>query len=137
MFRVAAALWGTWGLVHLAAGLSVMRAFAHEVAGVPESVNLTVMGSEVPFEVRRSLAEHQFNNSWFGLVVLVGSVLLWRGSRTGVLLCNIVGGLAHLGFTVFQVLPGASNAVGVGMTVVALCAVVLSLAASVRSMRAG
>lgn len=128
-YRVAAVLWAMWGLLHLAAGLSVMRTFASEVAGVPESVKLTVMGSELPFLVRRSLAEHQFNNSWFGLVVLSGSALVWRGSRTGVLLCTIVGGLAHLGFTIFQVVPGYSNAVGVAMTFIAASAVVLSLTA--------
>ncbi len=127
MFRVAAVLWAMWGLLHLAAGLSVMSVFARGVTGVPESVRVSVMGGEVPFEVRRSLAEHEFNNSWFGLVVLVGSVLVWSGRRTGVLLCTIVGGLAHLGFTLFQVLPGASNAVGVAMTFVAASAVVLSL----------
>jgi hypothetical protein len=129
MFRVAAVLWAMWGLLHLAAGLSVMSVFVGEVAGVPESVMLTVLGSELPFEVRRSLAEHQFNNSWFGLVVLAGSLGVWRGNRTGALVCTIVGGLAHLGFTIFQVLPGASNAVGVAMTLIAACAVVLSLAA--------
>ena len=99
MLRVAAVLWAMWGLLHLAAGLSVMSVFARAVTGVPESVMLSVMGGALPFEVRRTLAEHQFNNSWFGLVVLVGSVLVWRGSRTGLLLCTVVGGLAHLGFT--------------------------------------
>lgn len=97
LFRGAAVLWAMWGALHLAAGLSVLTTFASAVVGVPESVNLTVMGGELPFHIRRTLAEHSFNNTWFGLVVLVGSVLVWKRSRLGVFLCTIVGGLAHLG----------------------------------------
>lgn len=128
-FRVAGVLWAMWGLLHLLAGLSVVTTFSSEVAGVPESVMLRVMGDEIPFHVRRTLAEHSFNNAWFGLVVAVGSVLVWKGSRLGVFLCTIVGGLAHLGFTIFLVVPGYSNAVGVTMTLIAAGALSLSVAA--------
>lgn len=133
VFRAAAVLWAMWGALHLVAGLSVMTTFAREVVGVPETVNLTVMGGALPFHVRRSLAEHSFNNTWFGLVVLVGSVRVWRRSRLGVFLCTIVGGLAQLGFTIFLVVPGRSNAVGVAMTVIAASAVALSVAAQLAS----
>ena len=133
MFRAAGVLWAMWGLLHLLAGLSVVKTFASEVAGVPESVMLRVMGDEIPFHVRRTLAEHSFNNTWFGLVVLVGSVLVWKGSRQGVLLCTVVGGLAHLGFAIFLVVPGFSNAVGVAMTVIAAVAVALSVGAQLGS----
>lgn len=129
MFRVAAVLWAMWGLLHLLAGFSLLSTFSGEVASVPESITLAVMGTEMPFYVRRTLAEHTFNNTWFGLVVAVGSVLVWKGSRLGVLLCAIVGGLAHLAFTIFVVVPGFSNEVGVVMTFVAAAAVVLSLIA--------
>jgi hypothetical protein len=129
LFRVAAVLWAMWGVLHLAAGLSVVTTFTNEVAGVPETVMLNVMGGALPFHVRRTLAEHSFNNTWFGLVVTVGSVLVWKRSRLGVILCAIVGGMAHLGFTIFLVLPGSANAVGVAMTFVAAGAVVLSLTA--------
>lgn len=134
-FRVAAVLWAVWGALHLVAGLSVVTTFAREVVGVPESVQLTVMGGELPFHVRRTLAEHSFNNTWFGLVVLVGSVWVWKRSRLGVFLCTIVGGLAHVGFTIFLVVPGYSNAVGVAMTVIAAAAVALSVAALGRPLR--
>ncbi|MBX7098157.1 MAG: hypothetical protein K1X89_10635 [Myxococcaceae bacterium] len=133
MFRVAGVLWAAWGLLHLVAGISVVRTFSNEVAGVPESVTLSLMGDQLPFHVRRTLAEHSFNNTWFGLVVLVGSVLVFRGSRQGVLLCTIVGGLAHLGFTIFLVIPGFSNPVGVAMTFIAACAAILGVTAQVRS----
>ncbi len=129
VFRVAAVLWAMWGALHLVAGLSVVTTLASEVVGVPESVQLTVMGGELPFHVRRTLAEHSFNNTWFGLVVLVGSVLVWKRSRLGVFVCTIVGGLAHLGFTIFLVVPGYSNAVGIAMTLIAASAVALSVAA--------
>jgi len=128
LFRVASVLWAMWGLLHLVAGFVVLSTFASEVHGVPESVTLTAMG-DMPFHVRRTLAEHNFNNMWFGLVVTVGSVLVWRGSRLGVLLCAVVGGLAHLGFTIFLVVPGYSNAVGVAMTVIVALAVLLSFMA--------
>ena len=129
LFRVAGVLWAMWGLLHLVAGVSLLPTFANEIVGVPEAVTLKFMGSEMPYYVRRTLAEHTFNNSWFGLVVTVGSVLVWRGSRLGVLLCAVVGGLAHLGFTIFLVVPGYSNAVGVAMTVIAASAVLLSFIA--------
>lgn len=133
LFRVAGVLWAMWGLLHFVAGVGVVRTFASEVAGVPESVMLSLMGDQLPFHVRRTLAEHSFNNMWFGLVVLVGSVLVWRGSRLGVFLCTIVGGLAQLGFTIFLVIPGLSNAVGVTMTFTAACAAISSVMAQVRA----
>lgn len=133
LFRVAAVLWAMWGLLHFVAGVSVVRTFASEVAGVPESVVLSLMGDQLPFHVRRTLAEHSFNNMWFGLVVLIGSVLVWRGSRLGVFLCTIVGGLAQLGFTIFLVMPGLSNAVGVTMTFIAACAAISGVMAQVRA----
>lgn len=123
-----------WGVLHLVAGFVMMSTFATELPGVPESVALAAMG-DMPVHVRRTLAEHNFNNLWFGLVVTVSSVLVWRGSRLGVLLCAIVGGMAHLGFTIFLVVPGYSNAVGVAMTVIAASAVVLSLTAHYGSTR--
>ena len=133
LFRVASVLWAMWGLLHLVAGAGVLSTFASEVTGVPESVTLTLMGGEMPFNVRRTLAEHNFNNTWFGLVVTAGSVQVWRGGRLGVLLCAIVGGLAQLGFTIFIVVPGYGNAIGVAMTFVAASAVVLSFWAYFRS----
>lgn len=84
---------------------------------------------DMPFHVRRTLAEHNFNNMWFGLVVTVGSVLVWRGSRLGVLLCAIVGGLAHLGFAIFLVLPGYAGPIGIAMTFIAAAALFASLTA--------
>lgn len=132
-YRVAAVSWALWGLLHLVAGVSVVRTFSSEVAGVPESVMLSMMGDELPFHVRRTLAEHSFNNTWFGLVVVVGSVQVWKGSRLGVVLCTIVGGLAHLGFTIFLVVPGYSNAVGVAMTFIAAFAVIVGVTAQLSS----
>lgn len=129
LFRAAGVLWAMWGLLHLVAGVGVLSTFASEVTGVPESVTLTLMGGEMPFQVRRTLAEHNFNNTWFGLVVTAGSVQVWRGRRLGALLCAIVGGLAQLGFTIFIVVPGYGNAVGVAMTFVAVSALVLSCSA--------
>lgn len=132
LFRAASVLWAMWGLLHLVAGFVMMSTFANEFDGVPESVTLAAMG-DMPFHVRRTLAEHNFNNMWFGLVVTVGSILVWRGSRLGVLLCAIVGGLAHLGFTIFMVVPGYSNPVGVAMTVIVGAAVALSFLAHFRN----
>lgn len=128
LFKVAGVLWAMWGLLHLMGGFVVLSTFASEVNGVSESVTLTAMG-DIPFHVRRTVAEHNFNNMWFGLVVTVGSVLVWRGSRQGVLLCAIVGGLAHLGFTILMVVPGYGGPIGVAMTFVAGAAVLLSFIA--------
>ena len=50
-FRVAALLWAMWGVLHLAAGLSVLTTFTSEVASVPESVMLTVYRASAFFGI--------------------------------------------------------------------------------------
>lgn len=92
-----------------------------------------MFGGEMPLHVRPALLEAGFNNGWFGLVVTIGSVFVWRGRRDAVYLCSIVGGLAHLSFTIFVVLPGYSDPVGAAMTVIAASAVALGLIAAHRA----
>lgn len=128
MFKTSAILWGIWGIVHLLGGISMIFTLQNGVDGLPESVLVTMMGSEMPVHVLGTLIEHNWNNSWFGLVVTIGAFFVWKGNRNGVFLSAIVGGLAHLGFFIFVVLP-YSDPVGIIMSFVAAAAIVLSFIA--------
>lgn len=132
LLRVTAVLWGAWGLLHLLMAFPFVLGVRAGVEGLPATVTMDIGGEHAPLHVQQTLMEHGFNNGWFGLVVTIGSVFVWRGRRDAVYLCSIVGGLAHLGFTVFLVLPGHANAMGVAMTVVAASAVALGLLAARR-----
>lgn len=128
MFKTSAILWGIWGIVHLLAGISMIFTLQNGVDGLPESVLVNMMGSEMPVHVLETLMEHNWNNSWFGLVVIIGAFFVWKGNRNGIFLSAIVGGLAHLGFLIFVVLPYRDQ-IGIIMSFVVAAAIVLSFIA--------
>jgi len=133
LFRATAVLWALWGLLHFAFAFPFVWALHQGVEGLPASVLMDMAGQEAPLHVTQALMEHGFNNAWFGLVVSVGSLFVWRGRQDAVVLCSLVGGLAHLGFTLFVVLPGYADAIGVTMTGVVAAALSLGGIAVQRS----
>ena len=128
MFKTSAILWGIWGIVHLLAGISMISALQNGVDGLPESVLVNMMGSEMPVHALETLMEHNWNNAWFGLVVVIGAFFVWKGNRNGIFLSAIVGGLAHLGFFIFVILP-YPDPIGIIMSFVAAAAIALSFIA--------
>ncbi len=128
-FKTASILWGLWGFVHLFAGFSMLSVLSEGIESLPESVLVKMMGNDMPLHIVPTLMEHNFNNTWFGLVILTGSFFVWKANRTAVLLCSIVGGLAQLGFTIFIVFPGYSELPGVIMSFVVVTAIVFGMIA--------
>jgi hypothetical protein len=128
LLKASAILWGIWGIVHLLAGISLIFALRNGVNGLPESLSVGMMGSEISVHPLETLKEHNWNNSWFGLVATIGAFGVWKGNRNGIFLSAVVGGLAQLGFFIFVVLPYPDPA-GITMSFVAAAAIVLSLIA--------
>lgn len=128
LLRLSAALWGAWGLFHFVAAIPLLLALREGVEGIPHRVAMAMGGADMDFFVGPTLMEHAYNNAWFGLVVTAGSVGAWKGRTDAALLCAIVGGMAHLGFTIFLVVPGHADLLGVALTGVAAFGVLSGLA---------
>ena len=133
LFRTTSILWGLWGVVHILGGLSMLSVLSGGVKSLPESVLVKMMGNDMPLHIVPTLMEHNLNNTWFGLVILIGSFFVWKTNRNAVLFCSIVGGLAQLGYTIFIVFPGYSELPGVVMSFVVLAAIVFGMIAIKKS----
>jgi len=133
IFRTTSVLWGLWGFVHLFGGLSMLSVLREGLKSLPESVLVKMMGNDMPLHIVPTLMEHNFNNTWFGFTILIGSFFVWKANRNAVLICSIVGGLAQLGFAIFIVFPGYSELPGVVMSFVALAAIVFGIIAIKKS----
>ncbi len=129
-FRITSILWGLWGFVHLLGGLTMLFVLKGGLESVPESVDVKNLP---PLHIVPTLMEHNFNNLWFGLTILIASFFVWKANRNAVLFCSIVGGLAHLGFAIFIVFPGHSDLVGVVLSFVVLAAIVFGIIAIKKS----
>jgi len=127
LFLIASFLWLLWGVFHVMGGFSLMTALSSGDNSIPEIVQMEMMGDETPFYLIQTLKEHAFNNIWFGLVVTIGAIFGFRQKNNAIYLCTIVGGLAHLGFTFFLVLPGKAPLMGVVFSFLVAIAVILGL----------
>ena len=130
LFRITSILWGLWGFVHLLGGLTMLFVLKGGLESVPESVDVKNLP---PLHIVPTLMEHNFNNLWFGLTILIASFFVWKVNRNAVLFCSIVGGLAHLGFAIFIVFQGHSDLVGVVLSFVVLAAIVFGIIAIKKS----
>jgi len=130
IFRTTSLLWGLWGVVHLLGGLTMLFTLKGGIESIPESVDVKNLP---PLHIVPTLMEHNFNNTWFGLVILIGSFFVWKANRNAVLFCSVVGGLAHLGFAIFIVFPGHGDMVGVVLSFVVLAAIVFGIIAIKKS----
>lgn len=136
--RISAALWAVWGVFHLMLGIALLWFFGSEhpegqLSGLPEVVQMTMGGQPGRLAVIASLEQHAYNLAWFGLVVTIGCVYLWRRNLKGFFVCAAVGGLADLGYFVFIDLQGFADPPGPQMTWIAASAIVLSLVAYFRT----
>ena len=84
------------------------------------------------------LNQHAWNLLWFGIVTLVGAMLVWRGSMTAIWVTALVGGLADVGYFLFVDLAGFANFLpGTLMTLVSGAAIIASGYVFMTRMRAG
>lgn len=130
LFRTTSILWGLWGFVHLLGGLTMLFVLKGGLENVPESVDVQNLP---PLHIVPTLMEHNFNNLWFGLSILIASFFVWKANRNAVAFCSIVGGLAHLGFAIFIVFPGHSDLAGIVFSFVVLAALVFGIIAIKKS----
>ena len=129
--RTAAVLWVVWGLVHmLAGGMTMARETSAAVAGIADAVEPASVERDYPPAAEAIVNQHGFNLLWIGAVTLLCAPLVWKGSRSAILLAALVGGLADLGYFLFLDLGGFVHFVpGTLMTIFSGSAIVLSFAA--------
>ncbi len=138
MLRIASVLWGIWGAFHLFIGVALLMVIAAghpdgQLASIPGVVNIMMMGNEGRFAVIPSLEQHAFNLAWFGVVVGVGCVYVWRRRAEAIFVCTLVGGFADLGYFLYVDLPGYADPPGPQMTYIMASAIALSLYAYFKS----
>lgn len=108
----ASVIWLFWGVFHVMGGTSLLVALSSASNTIPEVVQINMMGDIMPFHLLQTLKEHAFNNIWIGLVVVFGAVFGFKLKITGIFICSVIGGLAHVGFTFFMVIPSYAPMMG-------------------------
>ena len=134
LFRTSAVLWGVWGAFHVFVGVFLLFLLMagrvdEALHGIAGQVDLATLDLDYPQAVVATLKQHAFNLGWFGVVTLVGSAGVWRGSLPVVALCAIVGGLGDVGYFVFIDLADLAVPPGPQMTWISGAAILLSFLA--------
>lgn len=130
--RSASILWAIWGVFHVLAGIAMIYLFGVEhpdgtLSAVPEFLNLNLMGDQKVFPIVPALKQHGFNLAWFGVIVTIGCVYVWKESKLAILTCVLTGGLADLGYFLYVDLAGFSDSLGSAMTYIMATAIILGL----------
>lgn len=135
LLKISAILWVIWGLVHFLAGVIVLSS---ETVGGFQAIADAVPAEELQAEYHAAvggiLNQHGWNLAWFGVVTVLGGVLIWRGNLTAIWVTALIGGMADLGYLLFVDFPGYVNFVpGTVMTFISASAIVLSFIGRARS----
>ncbi|MEM7241699.1 MAG: hypothetical protein AAF429_05895 [Pseudomonadota bacterium] len=124
----AAILWIIWGLVHTLAGVMILTGDA--VGGfqaIADAVDPQALEADYHAAVGGVLNQHGWNLGWFGIVTIIGAILIWRQNVTAIWVTGMIGGLADIGYLLFVDFPGYVNFVpGTVMTTISASAVLLS-----------
>jgi len=125
---VSAGLWVIWGLVHAFAGVIVLSS---DAAGgfqtIADAVDPAALAAEYHAAVGGVLNQHGWNLGWFGVVTIIGGVLIWRQNLTAIWVTGMIGGLADIGYLLFVDFAGFVNFIpGTLMTFISASAVILS-----------
>jgi len=140
-FKVSAALWIVWGLVHILAGALTLNGhfsgdISMAIAGIADAVEPASVQMEYPAAASAIIAQHGFNLFWVGLVTFISVFFVWKGNKNAIFLAAIVGGLADLGYFLFLDLGGFVKFVpGTIMTLVSASAIILSFYAHFKNSR--
>ena len=129
VFKVTAALWVFWGLVHAFAGvMTISLDTPAAIAGIADAVDPAVLAGPYHEAAGGLINQHGFNLLWIGLFTAVGGLFIWRANATWLFFTAVVGGLTDVGYFVFIDLGGfASFVPGTVMTIVSGTAIALSL----------
>ncbi|MEM7462445.1 MAG: hypothetical protein AAF362_07150 [Pseudomonadota bacterium] len=128
ILRIVAVLWIIWGLVHALAGVMVMTSdTSGGFAAIADAVDSALLTTDYHPAIGGILNQHAWNLLWFGVVTVIGGVMIWRGNMTAIWVTGMIGGLADLGYLLFVDLPGYVNFFpGTVMTIISGSAIVLS-----------
>ncbi len=132
LFRVSAALWVIWGLVHILAGVLTMRGpltgdISASVSGIADAVDPGILAMDYPAAAGAIIGQHGFNLFWIGLVTAICAFYIWRKNKHAVYLAAITGGLADLGYFLFLDLGGYVHFIpGTLMTIFSASAIIMS-----------
>ncbi|MEO1550779.1 MAG: hypothetical protein AAFR93_10155 [Pseudomonadota bacterium] len=126
--QLSAILWVIWGAVHVLAGGIVLSSEASgAVQAIADAVPAAALEAEYHPAVGGILNQHGWNLAWFGLVTILGGVLIWQQNITAIWITGLVGGMADLGYLLFVDVPGYVNFFpGTVMTLVSGSAIALS-----------
>ena len=126
--KAATVLWVIWGLVHAFAGVMVLVSDASGgFAAIADAVDPGLLAADYHPAAGGILNQHGWNLAWFGIVTIIGGLLIWRGNMTAVWVTGMVGGLADLGYLLFVDFPGYVNFFpGTVMTFISASAIALS-----------
>ncbi|MEO0461509.1 MAG: hypothetical protein AAF127_00130 [Pseudomonadota bacterium] len=129
VYKLTAALWVFWGLVHAFAGvMTISLDTPAAIAGIADAIDPAVLTGPYHKAAGALINQHGFNLLWIGLFTVIGGVFIWRGNKTWLFFTAVVGGLTDIGFFVFIDIGGFANFVpGTVMTIVSGTAIVLSL----------
>lgn len=134
LLKTAPILWIIWGLVHVLAGVIVLNSDASGgFQAIADAVSAEALQADYHAAVGGVLNQHGWNLAWFGVVTILGGMLIWRGNVTAIWVTALIGGMADLGYLLFVDLPGYVNFVpGTVMTFISASAIVLSFLAWAR-----
>lgn len=139
LLKISAVLWIVWGLVHILAGVLVMKGplsgdITSSIAGIADAMDPASLKMEYPKAVGAILGQHGFNLFWIGIVTLISAFFIWRKNKNAIFLAALTGGLADLGYFLFLDLGGFVNFIpGTLMTIFSASAIILSFWAYFKS----
>lgn len=139
LLKISAVLWIIWGLVHILAGILVMKGplsgdITASITGIADAMDPAALQMDYPNAVGAILGQHGFNLFWIGIVTLVSAFYIWQKNKNAIFLAALTGGLADLGYFLFLDLGGYVNFIpGTLMTIFSASAIILSFWAYFKS----
>lgn len=129
VYKLTAALWVFWGLVHAFAGvMTISLDTPAAIAGIADAIDPAVLTGPYHKAASALINQHGFNLLWIGLFTALGGFFIWRSSKTWLFFTAVVGGLTDVGYFVFIDLGGFARFVpGTVMTIVSGTAIALSV----------
>lgn len=126
--RISAILWIIWGLVHLLAGVLVLKGDTTQgFQAIADGVEPAILEMSYPAAVGGVLSQHAWNLAWGGLVTVVGAFFIWKSNVTAIWVTALVGGLLDVGYFLFIDLGGYNRFMpGTVMTIFSGLAILLS-----------
>ena len=108
LFKIVAAFWVIWGLVHMLAGGMFMSLPSIEVVtAIADKVAPAAVANDVHHPaVGAIFNQHGFNLAWIGLVTTISAFFIFRQNTTALWVAAMAGGLADVGYFTFLDLGG-------------------------------